>query len=100
MCLGVPGRIVEIRDLVASVDFWGVRRDVALQIVDEPVAVGDYILAHVGFAIRRIPAEDIAQTLELYREFAEEELGPVTEASHEEQRNQTGQERQRNGGLT
>jgi hydrogenase expression/formation protein HypC len=78
MCLGAPGRIVAMGDLVATVDFWGVRREVALPIVDEPVAVGDYVLVHVGFAIRRIPPEDVAATLALYQELAEEtaaELG-------------------------
>lgn len=78
MCLGVPGRIVEIQDLVASVDFWGVRRKVALQIVDEPVAVGDYVLVHVGFAIRRIAPRDIEETLAFYRDLADEELGPTS----------------------
>lgn len=78
MCLGVPGRIVEIRALIATVDFWGVRRDVAIHIVDEPVNVGDHVLVHVGFAIRRIPPEDVAQTLEFYRQLAsDEELGPL-----------------------
>ncbi len=66
MCLGVPGKVVEVRGAVAVVDFWGVRREVSLDIVDEPVAPGDYILNHVGFAIRRIPEEDIGQTLALY----------------------------------
>ena len=66
MCLGVPGKIVEIQGSLATVDFWGVRRQVNLDIVDEPVKVGDYILNHVGFAIRRIPEESIAETLSLY----------------------------------
>lgn len=66
MCLGVPGKIVEIHGSLATVDFWGVRRQVNLDIVDEPVKVGDYILNHVGFAIRRIPEESIAETLGLY----------------------------------
>lgn len=66
MCLGVPGRIIDINDSMATVDFWGVRRQVCLDIVDEPVVVGDYILNHVGFAIRRIPPESIAETLSLY----------------------------------
>jgi hydrogenase expression/formation protein HypC len=66
MCLGVPGRVVELDDLIAVVDFWGVRRRVRLDLVDEPVAVGDFVLNHVGFAIRRIPPEDVAVTLELY----------------------------------
>ena len=66
MCLGVPGRVIEVRELTATVDFWGVRKDVSLAIVDEPVAPGDYILNHVGFAIRRIPPESVQETLALY----------------------------------
>ncbi len=66
MCLGVPGKVVEIAGSMATVDFWGVRRQVCLDIVDEPVSVGDYILNHVGFAIRRIPTESIDETLALY----------------------------------
>ena len=66
MCLGVPGKVVSVRENVAVVDFWGVRREVCLDIVDEPVSPGDYILNHVGFAIRRIPEEDIRETLALY----------------------------------
>jgi hydrogenase expression/formation protein HypC len=66
MCLGVPGKVIEVRDSVAVVDFWGVRKEVRLDIVDENVVPGDYILNHVGFAIRRIPPESIAETLALY----------------------------------
>ena len=69
MCLGVPGRVVQVEDLVATVDFWGVCKEVRLDIVDEPVAPGDYILNHVGFAIRRIPAAEIEATLALYEEL-------------------------------
>jgi hydrogenase expression/formation protein HypC len=69
MCLGVPGRIVEVDGLVATVDFWGVRRRVRLDVVDEPVHPGDYILNHVGYAIRRIPTAEISATLALYEEL-------------------------------
>ena len=69
MCLGVPGRIVAIDGVVATVDFWGVRRDVRLDVVDDPIAPGDYILNHVGYAIRRIPESDIEATLALYEEL-------------------------------
>lgn len=72
MCLGVPGRIVSVENEVATVDFWGIRRQVRLDIVDEPVGPGDYILNHVGFAIRRIPEEDIAETLALYETLLRE----------------------------
>jgi len=73
MCLGVPGRVIEIHDCTATVDFWGVRREVRLDIVDEPVAPGDYILNHVGFAIRRIAAESVEETLALYEMLLREE---------------------------
>jgi hydrogenase expression/formation protein HypC len=72
MCLGVPGRIVSVKGAVAVVDFWGVRREVSLDIVDEPVSPGDYVLNHVGFAIRRIPEEDIRETLSLYEGLLKE----------------------------
>ena len=75
MCLGVPGRVVAVAGSVATVDFWGVRREVCLDIVDEPVAPGDYILNHVGFAIRRIPEADIGQTLALYETLLKEGAG-------------------------
>ena len=69
MCLGVPGKIVSIDGLVAMVDFFGVQKQVHLHIVDEPVIVGDYILNHVGYAIRKIPEEDIESTLVMYDEL-------------------------------
>jgi hydrogenase expression/formation protein HypC len=55
--------------LVATVDFWGMRRAVRLDVVDEPVRPGDYVLNHVGYAIRRIPESEIAETLALYDEL-------------------------------
>lgn len=69
MCLGVPGRVVSVEGDIAQVDFWGVTKPVRLDVVDAPVAPGDYVLNHVGFAIRRIPADEIGETLALYDEL-------------------------------
>jgi len=69
MCLGVPGKVIDVNGLMATVDFWGVRRQIRLEVVDEPVQPGDYILNHVGYAIRRIPPEQIDATLALYEEL-------------------------------
>ncbi|HEU5257094.1 MAG TPA: HypC/HybG/HupF family hydrogenase formation chaperone [Vicinamibacterales bacterium] len=69
MCLGVPGKVVSVDGSIAVVDFWGVRKQICLDVVDQPVAPGDYILNHVGYAIRRIPAEEIGATLALYEEL-------------------------------
>ena len=69
MCLGVPGKVISIEGDIAQVDFWGARKQVRLEVVDEPVAVGDYVLNHVGYAIRRIPAEQVEATLAMYEEL-------------------------------
>ncbi len=66
MCLGIPGKVLAIDGLCATVDFFGVRKELRLDIVDEPVQVGDYVLNHVGFAIRRIPPEEVQETLALF----------------------------------
>jgi hydrogenase expression/formation protein HypC len=58
--------VLAVEGLLAEVDFFGVRRQVRLDVVDEPVAAGDYVLNHVGFAIRRIPETEIGETLALY----------------------------------
>ena len=71
MCLGVPGKVLAIDGLSATVDFFGVRRELRLDIVDEPVQVGDYVLNHVGFAIRRIPPEEVQETLALFDRILE-----------------------------
>ena len=80
MCLGVPGRVIDVDGWTATVDFWGVRKQVLLNIVDEPVAPGDYILNHVGFAIRKIPAHEIQETLALYDLLLKEAEGDMMAA--------------------
>jgi hydrogenase expression/formation protein HypC len=79
MCLGMPGQIIALEGTTAVVDFRGVRRKVALDLVDEEVSIGDHVLVHVGFAIRRIADEDLAETLAFFASLTEaerEELGP------------------------
>jgi hydrogenase expression/formation protein HypC len=80
MCLGVPGRVVEVHGTLATVDFFGVRRETRLDVVDEPVGPGDYILNHVGFAIRKIPAHEIQETLALYELLLKEAEGDMMAA--------------------
>ena len=81
MCLGVPGKIVEINEndglKMAKVDFGGVFREACLDYVPE-AKVGDYCLIHVGFALNTISEEEALETLELLRQITnmEEELGP------------------------
>jgi len=66
MCLGLPGQIIEIEEKTAIVDFWGTRKRINLEILTETVAAGDYIIDHEGYAIRRVPVEQVADTLLMY----------------------------------
>jgi hydrogenase expression/formation protein HypC len=86
MCLGIPGRVVELveradrPDLrMATVDFGGVRRPVCLAYTPE-VAMGDYVIVHVGFAISRVDEAEAARTLAVLRAMPDvlaTELGPL-----------------------
>jgi hydrogenase expression/formation protein HypC len=89
MCLGIPGRIVEVSDReggLATIDVSGVRRSVSIALVDEPAAPieqGDWVLVHVGFALSRIDEEQAQETLELLRRGVElqRELDEMRDAS-------------------
>jgi len=72
MCLGVPGKVLSVNGLIATVDFFGVKKELRLDIVDEPVQPGDYVLNHVGFAIRRIPPSEVGETLALFDQILKE----------------------------
>jgi hydrogenase expression/formation protein HypC len=83
MCLGIPGRIVEIIDedlLLAKAEVSGVRRNINIGLVHhegEQVEVGDWVLIHVGFAMSRLnetEAQAQLQALEDIGEAYEQEL--------------------------
>ena len=68
MCLAIPARVVEINDNdLAIVDLGGVRKDISLALVED-VAVGDYVIVHVGYALTRLDPEEAAKTLALMAE--------------------------------
>ncbi|MFF8941553.1 HypC/HybG/HupF family hydrogenase formation chaperone [Streptomyces sp. NPDC014864] len=81
MCLGIPGRITDVREeagvRMGTADFGGVRREVCLAYTPE-AGVGAYVVVHVGFAITRIDEAEAERTLEVLRAMAdavENELG-------------------------
>jgi hydrogenase expression/formation protein HypC len=73
MCLGIPGRIVEVSDtddMVAIVEVGGVRRPINICFIAEDGCpaqsyVGTWVLIHVGFAMSRLDEAEAARTLEL-----------------------------------
>ncbi len=81
MCLGIPGKIIEIwgeQDellRMGKVDFGGVVREVSLAYVPE-AHIGDYVIVHVGFALNVLDEEEAQETWRLLNEIGalEEEL--------------------------
>lgn len=80
MCLGIPGKIIEVYESsgmkMGKVDFNGVTRETCLDFVPE-AKIGDYTVIHVGFAISLLSEEEAQKTLDMLRQIGElgEELG-------------------------
>ena len=67
MCLGIPMQINEINGFVARCEAKGIERDVNLFMMqDEPLAVDDFVVVHVGYAIQKITRQEAQTAWELY----------------------------------
>ncbi|MGW7298878.1 HypC/HybG/HupF family hydrogenase formation chaperone [Streptomyces sp. NPDC054829] len=82
MCLGIPGRVLEIHDdaglRMATVDFGGVRREVCLDCTPG-ARVGSYVIVHVGFATTEIDETEARRTLQVLRAMADAVEGELGE---------------------
>ncbi|MEP6599920.1 MAG: HypC/HybG/HupF family hydrogenase formation chaperone [Actinomycetota bacterium] len=84
MCLGLPGRVVEVTpgSDVARVDVAGVVRDIDLGLLDGPFVPGDYILIHSGFALERMDADRARDALGVFadgtKSAGQESQEPIT----------------------
>ena len=70
MCLAIPSRITGIEDQMATIDVDGVRRQASLLLLED-ARVGDYVIVHAGFAIKKLDEEAALETLRLLREAAD-----------------------------
>lgn len=76
MCLAIPAEVVELLpDQMARVSLDGISKVISVALV-EGLAVGDYVVVHVGFALTRIDPEEAKQTLALLAE-----MGQLAEAA-------------------
>jgi hydrogenase expression/formation protein HypC len=83
MCLSIPSRVTKIdkENNTATVDTMGVSRETSLDLMEEgSVAIGDFVLIHIGFIMNKIDEEDALLSLETYRE--------ILDAMDEEERRQ------------
>ena len=70
MCLALPARVVELlADDQALIELGGVRKPCSLALLED-VAIGDYVIVHVGYALTKLDPEEAAKTLALFAELA------------------------------
>jgi len=75
MCIAFPGKVMSIdEDNFAVIDISGSRREISLDIVDESVTVGDYVICHAGYAIQRIDEEVALEKLSFLKELIDNEI--------------------------
>jgi hydrogenase expression/formation protein HypC len=70
MCLGIPGKIIEIKRNIAKIDVGGILRDISIDLCPD-VSIGEYVLIHTGFAIQKVDEEEAEETLDLLKKMAE-----------------------------
>jgi hydrogenase expression/formation protein HypC len=69
MCLAIPSKITHIENEMATIDVDGVKRSASLMLLEDS-AVGDYVIVHAGFAIKKLDEESAMETIRLLKEAA------------------------------
>jgi len=69
MCLAIPSKITQIENEMATIDVDGVKRSASLMLMED-AAVGDYVIVHAGFAIKKLDEEAAMETIRLLKEAA------------------------------
>ncbi|MGL2799324.1 HypC/HybG/HupF family hydrogenase formation chaperone [Helicobacter pylori] len=69
MCLAIPSKVIAIKDNVAVLETLGVQREASLDLMDESVKVGDYVLLHIGYVMSKIDEKEALESIELYQEM-------------------------------
>jgi len=71
MCLAIPARVEEMTGAdTAIVNLGGVRKEISLALVED-VAVGDYVIVHVGYALQKLDPEEAERTLLMFAEMGD-----------------------------
>lgn len=68
MCLGVPGLVTKVEGDVVTLDVMGTERTARLDLLGEPVAVGEYVLHQMGFVTGRLEEAEAKETLKLFEQ--------------------------------
>ncbi len=91
MCLAIPSKVIDIdENNIAEVDTLGVKRKVSLDLIAEPVEVGEYVLIHVGYAMSKIDEKSALESIEVYKQLAEAAMQEESFISPEDLVNEDG----------
>jgi len=75
MCIAFPGKIISIdAENFALIDIGGTRREVSLDLIDQDVTVGDYVIAHAGYALNKVDETQAKEDLAFLQELIENEI--------------------------
>jgi hydrogenase expression/formation protein HypC len=70
MCLAYPYKIIEIKnEWTAVAEIEGVKTEISLHLLPEPVKEGDWVLVHVGFAIQKLSEKEALESLKAWDEL-------------------------------
>lgn len=72
MCLAIPVKVIKIKGEKAVVDADGLQKEISIMLLPQ-IKVGDYVLLHSGFAIKRVDLEEAKETLKLIEEIINSE---------------------------
>ena len=81
MCLALPCKVVDIDGENATIDVSGMKKGISLALLDD-VAVGDYVIVHVGYALTKLDPEEAEKTLALFAEMGEQALQDAAREIH------------------
>jgi hydrogenase expression/formation protein HypC len=70
MCLGIPGKVVWIKETKAGVDFGEVVCEADTHLVED-LEIGDFVLVHSGYILEKMDMDEAEQTLSLFKQLSE-----------------------------
>jgi len=78
MCLAIPGKILEINENSALVDFDGIKQNIIIALIQNP-EIGKYVIVHAGYAIEQINEQEAMDAINQWKEIAEDQNLDLTD---------------------
>ena len=74
MCLAIPSKILSIdsEKNTATIETLGVSREASLDLMQEEVQVGEYVLLHIGYVMSKIDTDSALESIELYKQIVQD----------------------------